>query len=106
MDADDFMGAAKLWAETSMLSPTFVRNYREQILPRILSNFSASVTKQLLSRLDRPGVLNDPKSLQESIAEAKEALRLGAEIKVPLFIESNTKVKVDTRDGSYLGRVN
>ena len=83
MESDDFMAAAKLWAETSMLSPTFVRNYREQILPRILSNFSASVTKQLLSRLDRPGVLNDPKSLQESIAEAKEALRLGAEIKVP-----------------------
>jgi elongation factor P len=23
-----------------------------------------------------------------------------------LFIDSNTKVKVDTRDGSYLGRVN
>ena len=83
MDSDDFMGAAKLWAETSTLSPTFVRNYREQILPRILSNFSASVTKQLLNRLDRPGVLNDPKSIQEAIAEAKEALRLGTEIKVP-----------------------
>jgi elongation factor P len=25
---------------------------------------------------------------------------------VPLFIETGTKVKVDTRDGSYLGRVN
>ena len=83
MDSDDFMGAAKLWTETSALSPSFVRNYREQILPRILSNFSGSVTKQILSRLDRPGVLNDPKSIQESIAEAKEALRLGAEIKVP-----------------------
>jgi hypothetical protein len=83
MDSDDFMGAAKLWTETSALSPTFVRNYREQIVPRILSNFSASATKQLLGRLDRPGVLNDPKSLQESIAEAKEARRLGAEIKVP-----------------------
>ena len=30
----------------------------------------------------------------------------GAEIQVPLFIESDTKVKVDTRDGSYLGRIN
>jgi len=30
----------------------------------------------------------------------------GYEIQVPLFLESNTKVKVDTRDGSYLGRVN
>ncbi|MDP4676628.1 MAG: elongation factor P [Candidatus Nanopelagicales bacterium] len=34
-------------------------------------------------------------------------LETGAEIAVPLFIESNTLVKVDTRDGgSYLGRVN
>ena len=33
-------------------------------------------------------------------------LETGAEIAVPLFIETDTKVKVDTRDGSYLGRVN
>ncbi len=33
-------------------------------------------------------------------------LETGAEIQVPLFIESETLVKVDTRDGSYLGRVN
>jgi len=25
---------------------------------------------------------------------------------VPLFLETGTKVKVDTRDGGYLGRVN
>ncbi|MBO1750441.1 elongation factor P [Actinotalea sp. BY-33] len=30
----------------------------------------------------------------------------GAEIQVPLFVEGGTRVKVDTRDGSYLGRVN
>ena len=30
----------------------------------------------------------------------------GAEIQVPLFLETGTRVKVDTRDGSYLGRVN
>ncbi len=29
----------------------------------------------------------------------------GAQIQVPLFVEQGTKVKVDTRDGSYLGRV-
>ncbi len=29
----------------------------------------------------------------------------GLEIQVPLFLELGTKVKVDTRDGSYLGRV-
>ena len=33
-------------------------------------------------------------------------LETGAEIQVPLFIEPDTRVKVDTRDGSYLGRVN
>ncbi len=33
-------------------------------------------------------------------------LETGAEIQVPLFLEVGTKVKVDTRDGSYLGRVN
>ncbi len=30
----------------------------------------------------------------------------GYQIQVPLFLEQGTKVKVDTRDGSYLGRVN
>ena len=33
-------------------------------------------------------------------------LQTGAQIAVPLFLETGTKVKVDTRDGSYLGRVN
>jgi len=33
-------------------------------------------------------------------------LETGAEIQVPLFITTGEKVKVDTRDGSYLGRIN
>lgn len=33
-------------------------------------------------------------------------LETGAQIQVPLFLEQGTRVKVDTRDGSYLGRVN
>ena len=32
-------------------------------------------------------------------------LETGAEVAVPLFIVTGEKVKVDTRDGSYLGRV-
>jgi elongation factor P len=32
-------------------------------------------------------------------------LETGYEIAVPLFITTGEKVKVDTRDGSYLGRV-
>ncbi|MBR7831291.1 elongation factor P [Actinospica sp. MGRD01-02] len=30
----------------------------------------------------------------------------GAEIQVPLFISTGEKIKVDTRDGKYLGRIN
>ncbi|MGC1206458.1 MAG: elongation factor P [Ornithinimicrobium sp.] len=49
-----------------------------------------------------PGVQGD-----RSTGGTKPAtLETGAEIHVPLFLESGTKVKVDTRDGSYLGRVN
>jgi len=32
-------------------------------------------------------------------------LETGFQIQVPLFIENNTRVKVDTRTGDYLGRV-
>ena len=32
-------------------------------------------------------------------------LETGYEIQVPLFLTTGEKVKVDTRDGSYLGRV-
>jgi elongation factor P len=48
-----------------------------------------------------PGVQGD-----RSTGGTKPAtLETGAEIQVPLFIEPDTRVKVDTRDGSYLGRV-
>jgi len=33
-------------------------------------------------------------------------VQTGYEIQVPLFLETGTKVKVDTRSGEYLGRVN
>ncbi len=33
-------------------------------------------------------------------------LETGAEINVPLFINTGDKLKVDSRDGNYLGRVN
>ena len=49
-----------------------------------------------------PGLQGD----RSSAGSKPATLETGAEIKVPLFIENGTKVKVDTRDGSYLGRVN
>jgi elongation factor P len=49
-----------------------------------------------------PGLQGD-----RSNAGTKPAtVETGAEIQVPLFINTGDKVKVDTRDGSYLGRVN
>ncbi len=49
-----------------------------------------------------PGLQGD----RSSAGTKPATLETGAEIKVPLFLETGTKVKVDTRDGSYLGRVN
>lgn len=49
-----------------------------------------------------PGLQGD-----RSNAGTKPAtLETGAEIQVPLFLDQGTKVKVDTRTGSYLGRAN
>jgi elongation factor P len=57
---------------------------------------------ELVITYTEPGLQGD-----RSTGGTKPAtLETGAEIAVPLFIENNTKVKVDTRDGSYLGRVN
>lgn len=49
-----------------------------------------------------PGLQGD-----RSNAGTKPAtLETGAEIQVPLFVNQGTRVKVDTRTGDYLGRVN
>ena len=50
--------------------------------------------------------LQGPKLRVGKFAEGRVTLETGATINVPLFLEQGTKVKVDTRDGSYLGRVN
>lgn len=66
----------------------------------IICELPASV--ELMITYTEPGVQGD-----RSTGGTKPAtLETGAEIQVPLFIESDTKVKVDTRDGSYLGRIN
>jgi elongation factor P len=49
-----------------------------------------------------PGLQGD----RSSAGTKPATVETGYEIQVPLFVEQGTKVKVDTRDGSYLGRVN
>lgn len=57
---------------------------------------------ELMVEYTEPGLQGD-----RSTGGTKPArLETGYEIQVPLFLESNTKVRVDTRDGSYLGRIN
>lgn len=59
----------------------------------------ASVTLEIT--YTEPGLQGD-----RSTGGTKPAtLETGYQIQVPLFIENNTKVKVDTRTGDYLGRV-
>ncbi|HEX9232027.1 MAG TPA: elongation factor P, partial [Jatrophihabitantaceae bacterium] len=54
----------------------------------------------LISHTD-PGVQGD-----RATGGTKPAtLETGAEIQVPLFVTTGEKVKVDTRDGRYLGRI-
>ncbi|MFI5086227.1 MAG: elongation factor P [Actinomycetales bacterium] len=60
----------------------------------------ASVTLEIT--YTEPGLQGD----RSSAGTKPATLETGYEIQVPLFVENNTKVKVDTRDGSYLGRVN
>ena len=57
---------------------------------------------ELMVTYTEPGLQGD----RSSAGTKPATVETGAEIQVPLFIENNTKVKVDTRDGSYLGRIN
>ena len=55
----------------------------------------------LLVTYTEPGLQGD----RSSAGTKPATLETGYEIQVPLFLEQNTKVKVDTRTGDYLGRV-
>lgn len=55
---------------------------------------------ELVIEYTEPGLQGD----RSSGGTKPARLETGAEIQVPLFIEIGEKVRVDTRDGSYLGR--
>ncbi len=60
------------------------------------------VSVELVVTFTEPGLQGD----RSSAGTKPATLETGAEIQVPLFINQGDKLKVDTRDGSYLGRVN
>jgi len=55
---------------------------------------------ELVIEYTEPGLQGD----RSSGGTKPARIETGAEIQVPLFIEIGEKVRVDTRDGSYLGR--
>ena len=75
------------------------RRMRDEDVAETLRELPTSV-ELVISHTD-PGLQGD-----RSTGGTKPAtLETGAEIQVPLFLSSGARVKVDTRDGRYLGRV-
>ena len=60
------------------------------------------VTVELEVTHTEPGLQGD----RSSAGTKPATVETGAEIQVPLFINTGDKLKIDSRDGSYLGRVN
>jgi elongation factor P len=60
------------------------------------------VTVELVVSHTEPGLQGD----RSSAGTKPATMETGAQINVPLFINTGDKLKVDSRDGSYLGRVN
>ena len=60
------------------------------------------VSVELVIQHTDPGVQGD----RSSAGTKPATLETGAEVQVPLFVNTGDKIKVDTRDGRYLGRVN
>jgi elongation factor P len=57
---------------------------------------------ELMITYTEPGIKGDT----ATNALKPATVETGATVMVPLFVEQDTLIKVDTRDGSYLGRVN
>jgi len=57
---------------------------------------------ELVITYTEPGLQGD----RSSAGNKPATLETGASVQVPLFLTTGEKVKVDTRDGRYLGRVN
>ncbi|MFZ9945998.1 MAG: hypothetical protein ACO3FN_02840, partial [Vulcanococcus sp.] len=83
LETGDMLPAARLWLETNERSPARLGNYKEQLLPRILNGYSAGAVRQLLARIERRDILDDPKASQAAPAETLEVMRVGRLLGVP-----------------------
>ncbi|WP_078287954.1 MULTISPECIES: elongation factor P [unclassified Mycobacterium] len=104
MDSQDF--------EQHHLSPELVggasRFLLEGMTVQVAFNEGAAlyielpVTVELVVTHTEPGLQGD----RSSAGTKPATMETGAEIQVPLFINTGDRLKVDSRDASYLGRVN
>jgi hypothetical protein len=83
LEAGDMLPAARLWLETNERSPGRLNNYKEQILPRLLNGYSAGAVRQLLSKIERRDILDDPKGSQAAHIETLDVLRVGKLLNIP-----------------------
>ncbi|PZU46184.1 MAG: elongation factor P [Microbacterium sp.] len=104
MDVDNYdqlsMGAATVGDAANFL----LENQQVQIALNndnpLYVEMPASVVLEIT--YTEPGLQGD----RSSAGTKPATVETGYEIQVPLFVEQGTKVKVDTRTGDYLGRVN
>jgi elongation factor P len=110
-DGDSYVFMDKTTYDQVHISETVVGNAKDYMLDNqdamvamhegipLYIELPASV--ELLVDYTEPGLQGD----RSSGGTKPARLETGKEIQVPLFIVNGEKIKVDTRDGSYLGRV-
>ncbi len=112
MDADDFIFMDTQTYDQILVSETVVGDAAKYLLENQEANVAVHegmplyvelpASVELLIEYTEPGLQGD-----RSTGGTKPArLETGATINVPLFLNVGEKIKVDTRDGSYISRVN
>ena len=84
IDREEFIDAAKLWFETSTLSPEFAAKHRSRVVPRLTARFAEVGAARFATRLDALPAGGDGKYAAALAAELQEALRIGTRLEVPV----------------------
>lgn len=82
LESNDYIGAAKLWIETSQLSPTFAQRYQEQYLTRLQANYVSKVVLQLRAQIENPNVFKKANSTSSLQQIAREAIQTGESLQL------------------------
>ena len=103
LESNDYVGAAKLWLETTQLSPTFAQRYQEQYLTRLQSNYVPKVILQLRAKIENPQVFKKTTIAPSLQLEAQEAIQTGESLQVqshpdwPKLLEIQQRIELIAR---------